>query len=281
MKELAFVEGTPLQNERMADDLLSLRIIAVSQSPSHREMLREAATAAQVPIEFVANDRELTALRSIAAGGDLVFLDLALGGEAVARLTAAARATASRPVTISLCAAGDSVPFPTDALAIKPVDQHDANRLLAGAIRLRLPSRVLLVDDSPTMRGIVRKVLAATGFPLDVMEADQGGEALALARTSAFDFIFFDYNLPGLSGLEAIAEVRRARRYPACVLMTSTDDATLAEKARAQGVVFLKKPFYPEDIERILCGFCGLRAVNPAHRGRQSRARAEADPVRG
>jgi CheY-like chemotaxis protein len=211
MKELAFVEGTPLQNERMADDLLSLRIIAVSQSPSHREMLREAATAAQVPIEFVANDRELTALRSIAAGGDLVFLDLALGGEAVARLTAAARATASRPVTISLCAAGDSVPFPTDALAIKPVDQHDANRLLAGAIRLRLPSRVLLVDDSPTMRGIVRKVLAATVFPLDVMEADQGGEALALARTSAF----------------------------------------------------------------------GLRAVNPAHRGRQSRARAEADPVRG
>jgi CheY-like chemotaxis protein len=41
---------------------------------------------------------------------------------------------------------------------------------------------VLLVDDSPTMRSIVRRVLAATRFPLDVTEAGDGGQALALAR---------------------------------------------------------------------------------------------------
>jgi len=113
------------------------------------------------------------------------------------------------------------------------------------------------------MRSIVRKVLAATRFPLEVAEAGEGGEALALARTADFDFVFFDHNLPGLSGLEAIAELRRAKRYPDFVLITSADDEYLAEKAHAQGVAFLKKPFYPADLEGVLCRFCGLRALNP------------------
>jgi DNA-binding NarL/FixJ family response regulator len=127
----------------MADELVSLRIIVVSQSPGHREMFREAAAAAQVPIDCVVSDREAPAVRSLAAGADLAFFDLALGDEAVARLAAAARAAASPPFTIALSVSGDST-FPTDALAAKPADLHDAQRLLAGAIRLRLPSRVLL-----------------------------------------------------------------------------------------------------------------------------------------
>ena len=116
------------------------------------------------------------------------------------------------------------------------------------------------------MRSIVRRVLAATRFPLDVTEAGDGGQALALARAAEFDFVFFDHNLPGLSGLEAIAELRRAKRYPGFVLMTSADDAALAEKAHTQGIAFLKKPFYPADLEWVLCGFCGLRALGPARR---------------
>ena len=195
---------------------------------------------------------------------DLVFFDTALGREAVMRMASAARATARPPFTIALCAPDDSGLFPTDGQANRPVDEDDARRLIAGSIRLRLPARVLLVDDSPTMRGIVRKVLAATRFPLEVTEAGEGGEALALACAAEFDLVFFDYNLPGLSGLEAIAELRRAKRYPDFVLMTSADDEALAEKARAQGIAFLKKPFYPADLERVLSGFCGLRALSHA-----------------
>jgi CheY-like chemotaxis protein len=69
-----------------------------------------------------------------------------------------------------------------------------------------------------------------------------------------------------MSGLEAIAELRRAKRYPDFVLMTSADDEALAEKAHAQGIAFLKKPFYPADLEWVLCGFCGLRALGPVRR---------------
>ena len=48
--------------------------------------------------------------------------------------------------------------------------------------------------------------------------------------------------------------------------MTSADDAALAEKAHTQGVAFLKKPFYPEDLEWVLRRFCGLGALSPARR---------------
>ena len=250
----------------MADELLSLRLIVVSPSPGGRALFRNAAAVARVPIELVENDGEAAAGRSRGAGGPRGFLVTARWGGAMGGEDKAGPAASSPPFTVALGAPADSGSFPTDGQASRPEDEDDAHRLIAGSIRLRLPSRVLLVDDSPTMRSIVRRVLAATRFPLNVTEAGNGGQALALARAAEFDFVFFDYNLPGLSGLEAIAELRRAKRYPGVVLMTSADDAALAEKAHTQGIAFLKKPFYPADLEWVLCGFCGLRALSPARR---------------
>jgi CheY-like chemotaxis protein len=247
----------------MAHELVSLRTMVVSPSANDRAMFRNAAAMVRVPIEVVESDGEAAALRAMAAGADLAFFDMALGGQAVARMAQAARAAPNPPLTLALCPPGVSGAVPTDGQANRPLDDDEARRLIVGSSRLRLPSRVLVVDDSPTMRSIVRKVLAATRFPLEVAEAGEGGEALALARAADFDFVFFDHNLPGLSGLEAIAELRRAKRYPDFVLITSADDESLAEKAHAQGVAFLKKPFYPADLEGVLCRFCGLSALNP------------------
>jgi hypothetical protein len=46
-------------------------------------------------------------------------------------------------------------------------------------------------------------------------------------------------------------------------LITSTQDNAVGLRARAHGAAFLKKPFFPADIEAVLCGFYGLRALNP------------------
>jgi CheY-like chemotaxis protein len=69
-----------------------------------------------------------------------------------------------------------------------------------------------------------------------------------------------------LSGLETIGEIRRAQRNPTFVLMTATADEAIAARARAQDVGYLKKPFFPADMENALCGFYGLRALNPKRR---------------
>jgi CheY-like chemotaxis protein len=113
------------------------------------------------------------------------------------------------------------------------------------------------------MRSIVCKTLAATRFPLEVTEADEGVAALKLAREREFDIVFLDYNMPGLNGLETLSEFKREQRRVSVVMITSTRDDELARKARELGAAFLKKPFFPADIEAVLCGFYGLRALTP------------------
>jgi CheY-like chemotaxis protein len=247
----------------MTDELFSLRVIVVSGSRGDHDLFRQAASASKVPIEIIEADGAGSACPSIATGAELVFLDTALGSGAIAQLTSAARAAAKPPFTVLLSAAGTVAPFLTDALATKPAELEEAKRLMEGSVRVRLPSRVLVVDDSATMRSIVRKTLAATRFPLEVTEVELGMEAVELAREVEFDIVFLDYNMPGFSGLETIIEFRRVKRRPIFVLMTSTQNDLVAARARAQGAAFLKKPFFPADIEAVLCSFYGLQALNP------------------
>ncbi len=130
-------------------------------------------------------------------------------------------------------------------------------------MRVRLPSNVLIVDDSPTMRSIVRKTLAGTRFPLQISEAGEGFDALKQVCEGDFHIVFLDHNMPGFSGLETLAEFKREKRRVAVVLMTSAQHDAVAARARSEGAAFLKKPFFPADIEAVLCGFYGLRALNP------------------
>ena len=247
----------------MTDELFSLQVMLVSAAPADQDLFRRAASASKVPIELIEANGAASASRPIAGGVDVAFLDAGLGDEAVARLTSAARRTAKPPFTVLLSQPGAAGPFQTDALAAKPSSLEEAKWLVDRSIRVRLPSRVLVLDDSPTMRAIVRKILEATRLPLELTEAQQGSEALELSRQIDFDMVFLDYNLPGLSGLETMAEIRREKRNPTFVLITSDQDPSVAERARAKGAAFLKKPFYIADVEAVLCGFYGFRAFNP------------------
>ena len=79
-------------------------------------------------------------------------------------------------------------------------------------MRLLLPNRVLVVDDSLTMRGIVRKILVASRFRLDYPRRRKGIDALRKIASGKFDIVFLDYNMPGLE------RRRDARRDQASVL---------------------------------------------------------------
>lgn len=246
----------------MTDELLLLHVLNVSASPRDHELLRQAAATSSVPIELVEADDAVAACRLLGGGADLIFVDSALAGEGIAQLGAAARA-AVKPAFSVLLAQTAPGAFQTDALAAKPARLDEAERLLHRAVRVRLPSRVLVVDDSATMRTIVRKILTATRFPFEITEAQQGIDAIEAAREVAFDIVFLDYNLPGFSGLETMGELRREKRNPSFVLMTSAQDEAIAVRAFAEGAAFLRKPFFPADIEAVLCSFYGLQALNP------------------
>lgn len=246
----------------MSDNLLSLRLVVVSRTAEDHELFRQAAASAMTPIDIVTANSAAAAHGRL-AGADLLYLDASLSDDEIKATLAAARAARNPPFSVQLRSPGRAEPFAADALADKPLRPEDALYLLNRSMRVRLPSWVLVVDDSTTMRSIVRKILAGVRFPLEVCEAGEGFAALKMVRDHAIDLVFMDYNMPGFSGLETIAEFKRERRRVHVVLMTSLADPSLEVRASEVGAGFLKKPFYPADIEAALCRFYGLRALNP------------------
>jgi CheY-like chemotaxis protein len=246
----------------MISDLLSLRALVVSPEPGLRSAFREVAPSLAVPTEIIEGDDAASACRLMVDGVDVVYLDGVMPADALSRMITAARNCTRPPFTVHLAAGASAVPFAADGLAGKPSRPEEAKWLLDRSIRVRLPSNVLVVDDSSTMRSIVRKTLAATRFPLDVSEAGEGLTALNMVREGEFHVVFLDYNMPDLNGLETLAEFKREQRRVTVVMMTSAATKELADRARALGAAFLKKPFFPADIETVLSGFYGLRALN-------------------
>jgi len=106
-------------------------------------------------------------------------------------------------------------------------------------------TRFLVVDDFSTMRSIVRNLLKELGF-MNVQEAEDGAEALARLRAEKFDFVVSDWNMPKMTGIELLQEIRaddRLKHLP--VLMVTAEakreNVIMAAKAGASGYVV--KPF--------------------------------------
>lgn len=115
---------------------------------------------------------------------------------------------------------------------------------------------ILIVDDSQTMRKVIRKAVALSGFPMgECWEAGDGREALALVESRAVDLILTDFNMPGMDGLEMIRELKkdeRKSRIPVVMITTQSND-WLAQEGKSLGIEgFIQKPFRPEAVRDLL-----------------------------
>jgi len=243
----------------MSGDLVSLRLLLVSAVPSEQNLWRQGAALASVPIEFSAFD-PVAANRMLAKGGvDICIIDSRLPTNDKEAVLNAARAVDPGPfVVLSAPSSADRLDG-SDGTVQKPVSHDDARKLVELCIRVKIPTRVLIVDDSGTIRSIVRKILSASRFALDIHEAEEGIAALNQLRSGNFGMAFLDYNMPGLNGFETLSEIKRDIPGVAVVMMTSQPDENLATRARSGGALaFLKKPFYPADIDAVLTRFYGM-----------------------
>ncbi len=98
--------------------------------------------------------------------------------------------------------------------------------------------RVLVVDDNPHVRSIVREVLSAAG--MDVREANEGGAALRLLQQWRADIALVDYEMLPVNGAEFTRQVRQSKvpgmRDMAVLMMTAHGDKTRVMEAREAGV---------------------------------------------
>jgi len=243
----------------MGGDLVSLRMLVIAAAQPDRELWRQGAVMASVPVEFSAEDAA-SATGTLARGDiDICVMDAALPDPYKAGVIKVARSVQPTPLVFVTASYGSARFEGADGMLAKPTSVEDARKLAELCIRAKVPTRVLIVDDSGTMRSIVRKILSASRFPLDVREAAEGIDALNQLRGGNFGLVFLDYNMPGLNGFETLSEIKRESPDVAVVMMTSTVNNAVADRAHAAGALaFLKKPFFPADIDAVIERYYGL-----------------------
>ena len=112
---------------------------------------------------------------------------------------------------------------------------------------------ILTVDDSRTIRDMLRLTLSAAGYR--VVQAEDGLQGLDVLEAESVDVIITDINMPRLDGFGFIERVRadeRRRGIPILVLTTETTSA-MKERARAAGATgWISKPFDPDHLTTAL-----------------------------
>ena len=123
--------------------------------------------------------------------------------------------------------------------------------------------RFLVVDDSSTMRRIIINTLQKLGYQ-HVLEASNGLEALDKLAGSPADLIITDWNMPGMSGIEFVRNVRSHTAHATLpVLMVTTNAAKddIVEALRAGVNSYIVKPFTSDTIKEKLESIMGGERV--------------------
>jgi two-component system chemotaxis response regulator CheY len=140
-------------------------------------------------------------------------------------------------------------PLPAEEAAPAPEAISDAADAGNVAASTEGPVRVLTIDDSKTMRDMLRITLAEAGF--EVIQAVDGQDGLDVFSGSSVDVVITDINMPRMDGYEV---VRRLRDDPAnkalpILVLTTESDPDKRDVGRAAGATgWLVKPFDPEKL---------------------------------
>jgi len=114
--------------------------------------------------------------------------------------------------------------------------------------------RILVVDDFPTMRRIVRSLLKELGFT-NVEEAEDGRDALNKLQAGGFQFVVSDWNMPNLDGLEMLKQIRADAALAALPVLMITAEAkkeNIIAAAQAGASGYVVKPFTAATLEEKL-----------------------------
>jgi len=120
--------------------------------------------------------------------------------------------------------------------------------------------KFLIVDDFSTMRRIVRNILKQLGYT-DVEEAENGREALQKLKQTQFDFVISDWNMPTMTGLDLLREVRadpRLKALPFLMVTAESKQENVVEAIKTGVSNYIVKPFTADvlkgKIDKILAG---------------------------
>ena len=114
--------------------------------------------------------------------------------------------------------------------------------------------KILIVEDSATMRSMLTATLEDLDIPVKVTEASSGFEALRFLPRDDYDLIVTDINMPDINGLELVSFVKRNEKYRNIPLIIVSTEGS--ERDRDKGLelgadAYMVKPFEPEVLREI------------------------------
>jgi two-component system chemotaxis response regulator CheY len=121
---------------------------------------------------------------------------------------------------------------------------------------------VLIVDDSNSMRAVIKKIITISGFKMDqCYEAGNGKQALEILSKVWVDIILSDLNMPEMNGLELLAALKGdnlLKEIPVVIVSTEGSDERRKVVLEMGAKEFIRKPFSPEYVRKILYEVIGV-----------------------
>jgi two-component system chemotaxis response regulator CheY len=115
--------------------------------------------------------------------------------------------------------------------------------------------RILVVEDSGTMRALIAAALEELDRRVKIDEAESGFQALRLLPKHVYDLVVTDINMPDINGLELISFVRGDARYADTPLVIVSTESSEEDRRRGLALganAYLVKPFTPQDLVRVV-----------------------------
>ncbi len=122
---------------------------------------------------------------------------------------------------------------------------------------------VLIVDDSATMRKMIRKVMEMAGLDVgEFHEAGNGIEALAVLSDCEVDAMMVDINMPTMNGIQLLARMKQSdqlKDIPIVIVSTEGSKQRIDDLMKSGAFGFIRKPFQPEQLRDILEPILGVK----------------------
>lgn len=125
-----------------------------------------------------------------------------------------------------------------------------------------MPKKILIAEDSSTMRSLIVSTIIAVG-DFEIVEAANGFEALRILPREKVDLVITDINMPDINGLELVSFIKSNENYRSTPLFIISTEGS--ERDRAKGLslgadAYLTKPFSPQELQSLIVRFLGQEA---------------------
>ncbi|MBY0400913.1 response regulator [Myxococcota bacterium] len=122
--------------------------------------------------------------------------------------------------------------------------------------------RILIVEDSATMRSLIGASLEAIDASVKIVTAKSGFEALRLLPRDTYDLVVTDINMPDINGLELASFMKGSAKYASIPLVIVSTEGSERDVEKGLGIgadAYLVKPFDPEALRQVVLDLLAVR----------------------